>query len=58
MLGEVLIVSRIANDMTIKEASMKAGVSVLYLTELEKLKRKIRNLQIITYRNFKSTVSK
>lgn len=40
MIGEVLRVSRIANDMTIKEASVKAGVSVSYITELEKQKRK------------------
>lgn len=40
MIGEVLRVSRIASDMTIKETSIKAGLSVSYITELEKQKRK------------------
>ena len=40
MIGEVLRVSRIASDMTIKEATIKAGLCVSYITELEKQKRK------------------
>ena len=40
MIGEVLRVSRIANDMSIKEVSQKAQLSVSYITELEKNKRK------------------
>ena len=39
MIGEVLRVVRIANDMRIKEVSKKSNVSVSYLTELEKNKK-------------------
>jgi len=39
MIGEALRVARIANDMSIKEASNKANISVSYITELEKNKR-------------------
>lgn len=39
MIGEVLRVARIANDMSIKEVSNKANASVSYITELEKNKR-------------------
>ena len=40
MIGEVLRISRIANDMSIKEVSQEAQVSVSYITEIEKQKRK------------------
>ena len=39
MIGEVLRVVRIANDMSIKEVSEKSNVSVSYLTDLEKNKK-------------------
>ena len=47
MVGELLRVSRIANDMTIKEASQKSGVSVSFITEIEKQKRKNISVDIL-----------
>ena len=39
MLGEVLRVSRIANDLSIKEVSQRANVSTSSISEIEKEKR-------------------
>lgn len=39
MIGEVLRVVRIANDMSIKDVSKNSSVSVSYLTDLEKNKK-------------------
>ena len=39
MLGEVLRIARIANDMTITDTSTKSGVSKSYITEIEKGKK-------------------
>lgn len=39
MLGEVLRIARIANDMTITDVSNKTGVSKSYITEIEKGKK-------------------
>ena len=39
MIGEVLRVVRIANDMSIKDVSKKSNISVGYLTDLEKNKK-------------------
>lgn len=39
MLGEVLRIARIANDMTITDVSNKTGVSKSYITEIEKWKK-------------------
>lgn len=36
MIGEVLRVVRIANDMHIKDVSEKSNISISYLTDLEK----------------------
>lgn len=47
MVGELLRVSRIANDMTIKEASQKSGVSVSFITEIEKQKRKNISVDVL-----------
>ena len=46
MIGEVLRLVRIANDMSIKYVSKKSNVSVSYLTDLEKNKK--NNSQIHT----------
>lgn len=40
MIGEVLRVVRIANDMSIKDVSKNSSLSVSYLTDLEKSKKK------------------
>ena len=47
MVGEVLRISRIANDMTIKEVSEKANVSVGYLTDLEKQRRNNPSIELL-----------
>ncbi len=39
MIGEVLRVVRIANDMSIKEVAKNSNISVSYLTDLEKNKK-------------------
>lgn len=41
MIGEVLRVVRIANDMSIKEVSKNSNASVSYLTNLEKNQKTI-----------------
>lgn len=43
MLGEVLRIARIANDMTITDVSTKTGVSISYITEIEKGKKNPKN---------------
>ena len=48
MVGELLRESRIANDMSIKEASQEAQVSVSYIKELEKQKRKNPSTEFLT----------
>ena len=40
MIGEVLRVVRIANDMHIKDVSEKSNISISYLTDLEKNNKK------------------
>ena len=47
MVGEVLRISRIANDMTIKPVSEKANVSVGYLTDLEKQRRDNPSIEML-----------
>ena len=47
MVGEVLRISRIANDMSIKEVSKKANISVGYLTDLEKQRRNNPSIEIL-----------
>ena len=39
MVGKVLRIARIANDMTITDTSKKTGVSKSYITEIEKGKK-------------------
>ena len=47
MIGEVLRISRIANDMTIKEVSEKANVSVSYLSDLEKQRKDNPSIEML-----------
>lgn len=47
MIGEVLRVVRIANDISISEISKKADVSQTYLSELESNKRKNPSIYIL-----------
>ena len=47
MVGEVLRISRIANDMSIKEVSTKANISVGYLTDLEKQRRNNPSIEML-----------
>lgn len=39
MLGEVIRITRVANDMTNSTLSEKSGVSISYITEIEKGKK-------------------
>ena len=47
MIGEVLRVVRIANDMSIKEVSEKSSVSVSYLSDLERNKKKNPSINVL-----------
>ena len=47
MIGEVLRCVRIANDMSIREASVNSGVSASYISELEKRKRGKPSIEIL-----------